>query len=71
MGRYWIDTEATDGRWQLHKVEAEADEIVSEGSWPEDAIEGDYTSAREEEIWEEVNSQIEEDLGFIPYYDIN
>jgi hypothetical protein len=44
---------------------------VSEGRWPEDAIKGEYTPAREEEIWTDVNSQIEKDLGFVPYYDIN
>ena len=71
MERYWIDTEVTDGKWQLHKVEDGVEEIVSEGRWPEDAISGGYTPAREEAIWEEVNSQIEKDLGFVPYYDIN
>jgi hypothetical protein len=70
--KYWIDTEITDGRWQLHKVGDDGvEEIVSEGRWPEDAIKGEYTPAREEEIWTDVNSQIEKDLGFVPYYDIN
>ena len=69
--KYWIDTECAGGSWQLHKVENGSDEVVSEGLWPDDAINGDYTPAREEEIWEEVNSQIEKDLGFIPDYDIN
>jgi hypothetical protein len=71
MERYWIDTEVTGGNWELHKVEDGVEEIVSSGSWPDDAINGDYTPAREEEIWDEVNSQIEKDLGFVPYYDIN
>jgi hypothetical protein len=70
--KYWIDTECTGGSWQLHKVgEDGSDEVVSSGIWPEDAITGDYTPAREEEIWDEVNSQIEKELGFIPDYDIN
>ena len=69
--KYWIDTEATWGNWELHRVEDGVDEVVSWGHWPEDAINGDYTPTREEEIWEEVNAQIEKELGFIPYYDIN
>jgi hypothetical protein len=69
--KYWIDTEC-EGSWRLYKDEEDGScEMVSEGCWPEDAMEGDYTPAREEAIWEEVNSQIEKDLGFIPYYDIN
>jgi hypothetical protein len=69
--KYWIDTECTGGNWQLHKVENGTDEVVSSGIWPDDAITGDYTPAREEEIWDEVNSQIEKDLGFIPDYEVN
>ena len=69
--KYWIDTEC-EGSWRLYKAEDDgSDEMVSEGLWPGDAIEGDYTPAREEEIWNEVNSQIEKDLGCVPYYDIN
>lgn len=70
MERYWIDTEYADS-WRLYKVENGVTEMVSDGRWPEDAIEGDYTPAREEAIWAEVNAQIEKDLGFVPYYDIN
>lgn len=69
--KYWLDTEYEDS-WRLYKEQDDGSyEMVSDGLWPEDAIEGDYTPARQEEIWEEVNSQIEKDLGFVPDYDIN
>lgn len=73
---YWIDTEGNNGdNWILYEresVKASGDVEILRGEWPEDAHYGcALTPARQEEIWEEIDAQIESELGFIPDYDVN
>ena len=69
---YWIDTEANGGKgwalWVRDEYLGYEDEEVMSGVWPEDLTDHD---ARKEYILDEAIFQIEEELGFCPYFDVD
>ena len=66
-----VTCEGSTGRWHFYeKDENGTSTELFWGKLPEDAIRGTFSPSRGEEILEEIEEQIQTELGFLPDYTI-
>lgn len=71
MIKYWLDTDYIYGnsepKFALHKVTDDEDEIILWASYADAGVD----PKAEEADWDTLDKYIEQELGFVPDYEVN